>query len=257
MIKLLALDLDGTLLNDEEQISHQNKAAIQQAIAAGVHICLATGRGIHTAENFYKQLQLTTPLVTGNGAEIWLHPAERHLHLRRELSIELVKQLHEFAQSLGDCWFWADTDAGIFNLLDWIDPANDYTKYTWLKFGYYTENSSLLALIHRRLVELGNRIEITNSSPYNWEVNAAGVSKASAVAELCQLLRLEMSEVAVMGDSLNDISMIRAAGFGVAVGNAQDEVKEAADVIVVTNNEHAVAYFIHNYVIDERGAIRQ
>lgn len=246
MYKLLALDLDGTLLNDDEKISQRNAQAIRQLVAQGTHVCIATGRGYPSAVPFAKQLELDTPLVTVNGAEIWATPTS--IYRRTLLDADYVRQLHQFARSLEDCWFWAYTTEGIYNLAGWIEPADDYDSHQWLKFGFYTENTQLLHQIYTKLCEWPE-LEITNSSPYNWEVNATGVSKATAIEQLCTLLNVTMAEVVVMGDSLNDIAMIKAAGLGVAVGNAQDAVKEVADVVVVDNNDHAVAYVIEHYFL--------
>ncbi|MDF2963402.1 MAG: Cof-like hydrolase, partial [Paenibacillus sp.] len=92
-------------------------------------------------------------------------------------------------------------------------------------------------------------LEITNSHPLNLELNPKGINKASGIRQVCSLLGIGMSQVIAMGDSLNDESMIREAGLGVAMGNAQDEVKEFADVITATNEEHGVAKIIEQYVL--------
>ena len=101
----------------------------------------------------------------------------------------------------------------------------------------------------REIVESWGTLEITNSHPSNIELNPLGISKASGVEAVCQLLGIRMSEVIAMGDSENDITMIREAGLGVAMGNAQDEVKRIADITTVTNNEHAVAKIIRTYML--------
>ncbi|MNR51606.1 Sugar phosphatase YidA [compost metagenome] len=80
-------------------------------------------------------------------------------------------------------------------------------------------------------------------------MNPLGVSKATGVEAVCDLLGISMSEVIAMGDSQNDIAMIREAGLGVAMGNAQEEVKQIADITTVTNNEHAVAQVIRKYLL--------
>jgi len=245
-IKLVALDMDGTLLNDRQEVSEENARWIQKALDAGVIVSFATGRGFQSALPYAEQLNLNTPMITVNGGEIWSKPHE--LMDRTLLSPNFVRRLHEVALKHGECWFWAYSVKGIFNKEKWIEPASDYEAYEWLKFGYYTEDDSVREQIYKEVSEW-NGLEITNSSPWNLELNPAGVSKATAIRKLSAALGIEMSEVAAMGDSLNDIAMIREVGLGVAVGNAQQAVKEAADEVIVNNNEHAVTYLLENFVL--------
>ncbi|MBB3108437.1 hypothetical protein FHS18_000465 [Paenibacillus phyllosphaerae] len=245
-IKLVALDMDGTLLNDVQEISAENAKWIRKALDAGIKVCFATGRGFRSALPYAEQLKLDTPMITVNGGEIWSKP--HVLHRRSLMPVSSIKRMHELAQRFPEVWYWAYTVDGIYNKEKWITPADDYEAHHWLKFGYYTEDDAARMSIYEEVASWGG-MEITNSSPWNWEMNPEGVSKASALRELCQVLGIEMSQVAAMGDSLNDIAMIQEAGLGVAVGNAQLAVKEAADAVIVKNTEHAVAHLLEHYVL--------
>lgn len=244
--KLLALDMDGTLLNEMSEVSEENAYWVQKALDEGIIVSLSTGRGFLSAYPFAEQLKLDTPMITVNGGEVWEHPQK--LHKRTLLAAEHVRRLHELALSFEEPWFWAYTTEGIYNKEKWIPGHNDYEQHEWLKFGYYTENDESRNKI-LQTVSSWNLFEITNSSPHNLEINPKGISKASALQELCLLLGISMSEVVAVGDSLNDIAAIQAAGLGVAMGNAQEEVKAAADVVTLTNNEHGVAEVIRSYVL--------
>lgn len=244
--KLVALDMDGTLLNEQSEISTENAEWIQKALDAGVTVSFSTGRGFRSALPFVEQLKLETPMITVNGSEIWHRP--HVLHKRTHLSPVYVQRLHELALAYSETWFWAYTADDIFNKEKWISPAGDYDSHHWLKFGYYTEDDSVREKLLEE-VQTWGALEITNSSPWNLELNPLGVSKASALQELCGLMNIEMSQVIAVGDSLNDIAAIREAGLGVAMGNAQDTVKEAADFITLTNDEHGVAEVIKRYVL--------
>ncbi|MGO4345062.1 Cof-type HAD-IIB family hydrolase [Paenibacillus sp. MCAF9] len=244
--KLLALDMDGTLLNEQSEISTENAEWIQKALDAGVIVSFSTGRGFRSALPYAEQLKLETPMITVNGSEIWHRP--HVLHKRTHLSHVYVQRLHELALAHGEPWFWAYTADEIYNKEKWITPADDYASHHWLKFGYYTEDDSIREKLLAEVQSWG-ALEITNSSPFNLELNPLGVSKASALQELCGLLNIEMSQVIAVGDSLNDIAAIREAGLGVAMGNAQETVKEAADFITFTNNEHGVAEVIRRYLL--------
>ncbi|SFT01609.1 Cof-type HAD-IIB family hydrolase [Paenibacillus sp. BC26] len=245
-IKLIALDMDGTLLNDRQEISSENAKWIHRALDAGVTVCFATGRGFPSALPYAEQLKLDTPMITVNGGEIWKRP--HVLHKRTLMSASTLKRLHQEALKYPECWYWAYSTMDIYNKEQWIEPADDYEHHHWLKFGYHTEDAATREAILRETSSWGG-LEITNSSPWNLEMNPEGVSKASAIRELCSLLGIDMSQVAAMGDSLNDIAMIREVGLGVAMGNAQEEVKAVADVVTVNHNEDAVARVIRDYVL--------
>jgi HAD superfamily hydrolase (TIGR01484 family) len=241
--RLLALDLDGTLLNDRSEISPGNAEWIRRAQEAGVTVCLSTGRGFVSALPYAEQLKLDTPMITVNGGEIWRKPHQ--LHRRTLLDAATVIKLHRLAERHRDTWFWGYTTEDIYNKDKWVD---DPLSRSWLKFGYHTENLDSLGSILDE-IRTWEGLELSNSSPFNIEVNPAGVSKATALEEVCRLIGCDMSEAAAVGDSLNDIAAIRACGLGVAMGNAQDEVKAAADFVTTSHLEDGVAYMIQEYVL--------
>ncbi|MFD7520663.1 Cof-type HAD-IIB family hydrolase [Paenibacillus chitinolyticus] len=245
--KLVALDMDGTLLNEEKQVSPANREAIYAALEAGVTVIFSTGRGVQSALPYAEELKLQTPIVSVNGSEIWKAPHD--LLKRTLLDLDLVRRMYDLAIE-HDTWYWAYSVEGMYNRDNW---AEDITKPEWLKFGFYTENKESLEIIRGELARWGE-LEITNSHPDNLELNPKGISKASGIEEVCKLLGIEMSQVIAMGDSENDIAMIRAAGLGVAMGNAQDGVKRIADLVTVTNDEDGVAKIIQEYVLNPLSA---
>ncbi|WP_042165443.1 Cof-type HAD-IIB family hydrolase [Paenibacillus gorillae] len=244
--KLVALDMDGTLLNEQSEISKENAEWIQRALDAGITVSFSTGRGFRSALPFAEQLKLETPMITVNGSEVWSRP--HVLHKRTLLGPGYVRRLHELAMKHTGTWFWAYTTDEVYNLEKWIEAGTEIEDYHWLKFGYYTEDAPVRQRIYDEVAEWG-ALEITNSSPCNWEMNAQGITKASAIRELCKVMGIDMSQVVAVGDSLNDIAAIREAGLGVAMGNAQDAVKEAADAVTLSNNEHGIAEVLKRYVL--------
>jgi hypothetical protein len=244
-IRLVALDMDGTLLNDRQEVSPRNAAAIRRALDAGVIVCLATGRGVQNVLSYTELLGLTTPMITVNGGEIWRRPHD--LHRRIAMAAADVLRLRGLALEHG-VWYWAYATDGVYNRDRWVEPEEALEDKTWLKFGYYEENVRVLERI-RATAESWGGFEISNSSPVNIELNPSGVSKGAALRELCGLLGIDPSETAAAGDSLNDLSMIRAAGLGAAMGGAQQKVKEAADIVLPGNNEDGVAHLIEHYVL--------
>ncbi|WDM21207.1 Cof-type HAD-IIB family hydrolase [Paenibacillus polymyxa] len=240
--KLLALDMDGTLLNDNHEISLETINWINKAIQEGIHVCLSTGRAAMHALPYGQQLGLETPMVTVNGSEVWKSPHE--LWRRYLLDKELIRKMHQIAVETGS-WFWAYSTEELYNRDRWPDTLD---TQEWLKFGYNTENEEIRHQILLKLQDMGG-LEISNSSMTNLEINPAGISKASGIAEVCDLLGITLEQVVAVGDSLNDLAVIQAVGLGVAMGNAQDTVKEAADVVVASNNDDGIVEVIRDYVL--------
>jgi hypothetical protein len=240
--KLVALDMDGTFLNEKGEISEENRKAIFEAMEAGVTVMFATGRGIQSAMPHIEALGLKAPIVSVNGGEVWKEPGVL-LH-RQTLPADDVRRMREVALRHGT-WYWGYTVEGLFNRDRWIDDIN---SVIWLKFGYQYEKTDVLAQIRE---ELGSWdcLELSNSHPNNIEVNPKGVNKADGIRRVCELLGIGMEQVVAMGDSLNDITMIREAGLGVAMGNAQETVKQTADRVTLRNDEHGVAAAIRKYVL--------
>lgn len=245
--KLLALDMDGTLLNDELHISDKNLQWIRKAIEHGVIVMLSTGRGFINAVDYAQDIGLDAPMITVNGGEIWSKPYV--LLERKTLQASWVAKLHELTKQFPQTWFWAYTTERIYNKDSWHEVSEPLTAHDWLKFGYYDEDISVIEQI-RQQIEAWQSLEISNSSIYNLEINPLGVSKASALEQLCSYLSIDMKEVIAVGDSLNDIKAIQAVGLGVAMANAQDEVKAAADAVTFSNNEHGVAEVIRRYIFN-------
>ena len=240
--RLLALDMDGTLLNDELLITPETAKWIQKAKDAGVYVCLSTGRSFQSALPYAQQLGLLTPMVTVNGSEIWRAPHE--LYRRSLMDPQLITQMHDMALEYG-IWYWAYSLNEVHNQNNW---DGDVKNREWLKFGYSTEDHDIRHEVLMRLQDMGG-LEITNSSPTNLEINPKGIHKASGIKTVCKLLGIDMSQVAAVGDSLNDLAVIQKAGLGVAMGNAQETVKQEADVVVASNNEDGIAEVIQKYIL--------
>lgn len=244
--KLVALDMDGTLLNDESLISEANSFWIAKALEAGVIVIFSTGRGFAHAIGLAEDIKLETPMITVNGSEIWTKPYE--LLYRTTLDSSYVEKLHKLALRYPEAWYWANTIGSIRNKEYWVQDKQ-IADFEWMKFGYYIEDLQALAEI-REEIESWDSLEISNSSIYNIEVNPKGVSKASALAKLCNHLNITMEEVIAVGDSLNDIRAIQEAGLGIAMDNAQQAVKDAADAITASNNDDGVAKVIQKYIFN-------
>ncbi|MCY9189236.1 Cof-type HAD-IIB family hydrolase [Bacillus mojavensis] len=240
-IKLIAIDMDGTLLNDEQLISDENRKAIREAEDKGVYMVISTGRTLMTCRELAESLELSSFLITANGSEIW--DSNFNLVERKLLHTDHIKMMWDL-RNKHNTNFWASTVNKVWR----GEFPENITDHEWLKFGFDIEDDDIRNEVLAELRK-NKELEITNSSPTNIEVNALGINKAAALAKVSEKLGFTMEHVMAMGDSLNDIAMIKEAGLGVAMGNAQDIVKETADWITDTNIEDGVAKAIRHWVL--------
>jgi len=241
-IKLIALDMDGTLLNNRNQISEANRQAIKEAQDKGVHVVLSTGRSFSTSHEHADSLELTSYLINVNGSEIW--DENRQLVERNLLKPEQIKWMLDLSKQYNTGYWAISTERNWRN-----EMPGDLHTLEWMKFGFDIEDNEARELIYKKLVENGE-FELSNSTPTNIEVNLMGVSKARGLAVVCSRVGIQMENVMAVGDSLNDLAMITEAGLGVAMGNAQDKVKQAADWVTSTNEEDGVAKAIRQWVLN-------
>jgi phosphoglycolate phosphatase (TIGR01487 family) len=240
-IKLIAIDMDGTLLNEHHEISDENRKAIKVAQEKGVHVVISTGRTTMTCRELVDSLTLNSYLITVNGSEIWDETGT--LIDRQLLGAEYIehmwglKQKHEvkcWAASVGNVWR--------------EEFPEDFSVHEWMKFGFEINDDKIRKIIFDELIQ-NQALEVSNSSPINLEINAAGVNKAKALEKVCKRIGIKMEHVLAMGDSLNDLAMIKEAGIGVAMGNAQQYVKDSADWVTTSNLDNGVAKAIREWVL--------
>lgn len=231
--KLIALDLDGTLLNSKREISSQNLHWIQKAEEAGLIVAFATGRGRDSSKPYWDVVSPTAPMIMANGAEVWKNHDE--LLSRFELPPAAVSELIALAKdhavhywTLGNCE---------------EDPSS--TEDGCLKVGMYHHDPEVIAQLRERVAAIGD-FEISSSASDNVEVNRRGVTKAAGLAEVTALLGIKPREVVAIGDNINDLSMIEWAGYGVAMENAVEIVKDVADHVTGSNDEDGVAQLIQS-----------
>lgn len=241
-IRLVAIDMDGTLLAKDHTISKENRKAIQEAQQQGIHIVISTGRTRMTLDPIIEDLPLDSYLITVNGSEVW--DPSRNLVERKTLPTDLVEYMWNLKEK-HNTYCWAASVGRV-----WREefPAENIQEHEWMKFGFDVDDDASRKVIFEELSKLGT-LEITNSSPTNLEINAIGVNKARAIQTVCVHLGFSMDDVMAIGDSLNDLAMIKEAGVGVAMGNAQDIVKEEANWITSSHEEDGVAKAIRKWCL--------
>lgn len=262
--KLLALDLDDTLLGEDFRISPENCLAIRRAAESGVLVTLATGRMFRSAVPYARQLRIDLPLITYHGALIRTASGEETLY-HRPIPLALAKDVSALAAA-GNFHVNAYIDDELF-----VRAENKYSRYyqklagvkvtavgdlaAYLdreptKLTIINEDGRLDSIKNQLLERYGNDLSITISRPNFLEITDRLATKGQALHFLAARHHIAREEVAAVGDSYNDLDMILYAGFGVAVANAREEVKAVADVITAANTEHGVAVFIQQYLFD-------
>lgn len=241
-IKLIALDMDGTLLTNDHRIAEETTQAINYAREKGVKVILATGRPFDECYPYANQLKLEDYIIVSNGAEIWNMDAQ--LIERTIMEQNLIEKLWDIGNRLQvDMWLISNEKVHYSN-----NPPVDFSKEEWLKIGYAHLNQMNKESVLQELAYFQKDLEISNSYIDNLEVNKKGINKANAIEKVCKREGILMDEVLVAGDGLNDEKMIQQAGIGVAMGNGQEAIKQIADFVTETNENHGVAKAIYKFI---------
>lgn len=257
--KILFLDLDGTLLNDQKEITPGNQRAIRQALDLGHRIVVASGRPLKGSLAQAERVGLAGEgccVIAYNGGMIYDCSGQRIIH-REALDPEALYRLydeaarrnlyiqtydHEDVVVEARCGEEITRQYCAVNSMNWRvirDVRRDLSQLPSKALLIHYQDQTVLKDMARWLKdELGDRLDCFFSSQYFLEVVPAGVNKGSAVTALCQRLGIGIRSAIAAGDESNDISMIRAAGVGVAMANAIPAVKEAADYVTRRDNNH-------------------
>ena len=269
MMKVLAFDIDGTLTNSRKEITPATKAAIRRAAELGCKIVIASGRPPQGVRRYVKELDLEELggyVLCMNGGKIiscadgrvlrdCLIPEEYNAEIIELAAAEDVHILtyegdNILSETPEDPYLEIEARINglgvkpVESLLDYVSfPVN---KYLMLGDG------DRLAEVEKRVWELlHERLDVYRSEPFFLEILPKGINKADALETLLQEVGANREELMAFGDGFNDLTMIRYAGIGVAMGNAVEVVKEAADVIVPTNDEDGIVTALERYVFSE------
>lgn len=285
VIRLIASDMDGTLLNERMTVPPENAAAIQAAAEKGIQFIVATGRSYTEAKPLMEQVGIKTPMITMNGAEVFdengeiistvtirKQVARKIFHILREQGIYFeimtmngtcsdskMKRIQNVASLLVDLKTTdsfkiavslasARLELMAINYVSSYDVILDDPNEFILKIiAFSPENQALLAPVAEKLNALGN-LAITASSASNLEINHIDAQKGAALATYADKLGIPMSQVMAIGDNLNDRSMLEAASVSFAMGNATPEIKKVARYLTDTNINHGVGQAIERAI---------
>jgi len=262
--KMLALDLDDTLLREDLTISEGNKQAIRQAIDKGVKVVIATGRMFDSALPYLKQLNLNLPVVSCQGAMVKSSINNEILYYRPAPLVELKQVIEEcereniYMQVYGDHGYFMNQDnewsnmygelTGVYGKA--VGKISDFLDFDPLKLLLIDRPESIAQKHAHYHQQLQNKVNVFISKPFYLEFTNLEATKGHALTYLSEQYGITMDEVIAVGDSQNDIHMIEMAGLGVAVENARDEVKACAQVIAQSNENDGVAHVIKQYILE-------
>ncbi|MGE5590781.1 MAG: Cof-type HAD-IIB family hydrolase [Bacillota bacterium] len=284
-IRLLALDADGTALDPTGRVTPATRQAIQDARKRGVRVVLATGRLHSSAVRIASEAGLDEPVLSCNGAaaasltrppRVWwrepleaddvrrLVPVLEDFHCSFELYV--LDHMYTSRRSLSLRAFWGWTRPQVrraWRLLPriWKDlrlvrmrPLSEWPatpEELPEKVMVTHVNGRRLDELHRLLKDMfPDRLEAARTGERLLEITRAGVSKGTGLARLAAALGIPPEEVMTIGDQGNDVSMLRWAGLGVAMGHAPDYVRQAADAVTLSNDRDGVAAAIQRFILD-------
>lgn len=270
-IRLAAVDMDGTLLNDRSRITRRTVDTIRAVQARGVVFAICTGRFFENVSILISDYGIECPLITVNGAHVSLSPFGACLRSHRMpaagalAAFEALEELEARYYMFGDGFVavrrngdrhHSQTDFGsrmeteahtrYYHGKDACEAAARQGIYKF--YAHADGDREMLRRLRSRLTKVPG-ISLTQSSDHNIEVMPLGIDKASGLSELAASLGIPLSHVMAIGDHDNDLPMLRAAGFAVAMGNATPAVKHSAHAVTLTNEEDGVAAALERYVL--------
>lgn len=264
--KALVMDIDGTLTNTEKNITKATKDAIRKILEQGHKVVLASGRPAFGMRRYADELELKRYggyLLSHNGARA-LDYCTGKVIFQKTLPLELLPDLYAFAREKG-CGLATHSENAVISAFapdDYValearingmpvkeaENFPDYVKFDIYKC-FMTADSERAAALEKELqVICGFRASVYRSEAFFIEIVPRDVDKGDSLARLMEGIGIRREDVICCGDGFNDISMIRYAGVGVAMGNAQPPVKEAADYVTAGNDEDGLVQVIERFI---------
>lgn len=261
-IQLIAIDLDGTLLRDDKTISPRVRESIAEAMKRGIHVVLASARPPRTTRAFFEQLSLQTPQVNYNGALVWDQTAQRAIDHTPMLANGVHRLINAaraaFPDVLVHCeilnrWYTDRVDDRFQTASaklyppDVVGPLASFSHLDVTKLMFQGPPAMMDAIA--TLLRDESATTCVRTDPDLLQYMRADVDKGTGLRRVCDLTGVSLQTAMAIGDNENDIAMLRAAGVGVAMGHARDDVKRAATHVVGTNEADGVAEAIERFAL--------
>ncbi|KAE9653676.1 pyridoxal phosphatase [Escherichia coli] len=271
--QVIALDLDGTLLTPEKTILPDSLLALQRAQGAGAKVVIVTGRHFVAIHPFYQALALDTPAICCNGALMYDYH-EKKVIASDPLQPDQATQLLELLESYNvhglmyadDAMFYQEPTGHIIRTKNWAKSLPESQRPVFKQVSSLREAAHEVAGIWKFALTDTDTVKLHKFSQiverelglaceWSWhdqvDIAQLGNSKGKRLAQWVESQGLSMNQVIAFGDNHNDLSMLKNAGLGVAMGNAVDEVKECADLVIGNNTETGIADVVNQYFSEE------
>lgn len=260
--KLIAIDMDDTLINSNKEITLRSMQALKDAEAAGAHVVLASGRMADSVRRLYEPLGLSSPCICGGGSQ--LVDKDFNLTYRCYIPSDIAKQVLSYTQELGLYTQIFDDGANyyfreysphtdVYYEISKMNPVEDPARFE----ADVVETPKILVIddpahlleVQPLLQARFPMLNIGRSRPHFLEMNNPAGNKGNTLKKLADDLGVKQEEVIAIGDNQIDASMIAWAGLGVAVGNALDEIKAMADYVSADNDHEGVTEVIEKFIL--------
>lgn len=265
-MKLIGLDIDGTLINSRKEISEKTKITLIKAMKEGHKVVIVTGRPTPGARELADILDFKKYgglLSTYNGGAITdckenktltSHPMDMKLAreivaFSKNLDLEIILPYEEtiYSRAKGK---YAVSEAKNVNMnLEVIENLEDVVNFCPNKILFAQDPDRIDEPIKNLKEKFGEETEQMKSARYFYEVMPKGPSKGKSLLEIAEIFDIDQKDIIAFGDEMNDISMLEMAGVGVAMGNAVPKIKEIADYITLSNDEDGIAYYLERFVL--------
>jgi Cof subfamily protein (haloacid dehalogenase superfamily) len=266
-IKLIALDLDGTVMDRERIISPRVRSAFNRAISQGCLVTIATGRGFAPVARFAVELGVNVPLICYQGALIRDHRDGTVIY-SATVPLDVARDVIAFSQDRElNFQVYMEDDRAYVNQIDTVagriadlsgipvTAVNDLAAWLSrppLKFMFFEQEDSVLELVRDLQIRFDGHLQVVRSWDRLVEATGPDISKGEALSRLAAHLGVSQSATMAVGDQDNDVSMIAWAGLGVAMGNASPAARSAADVIAPPLIDDGAAWAIERFILGEQ-----
>ena len=259
--QLLAIDVDGTLLDEEHRLSKENQKALEQVLQSGTKVVLCSGRGYWALKNFIEQLGIRNAVITQNGSQITDYTGENILH-EEMISVENCRKILEYCVKNGYHPLIYQQDNVYGDLQDryleiferCMNQKVIYTEDIEQTYAQIPLGKILVLDEPKRILQIQNwmmeqfRGQLLAELAYDFSLEIGGSDKGKALKWLAGHYQIPRENILAIGDGENDKGMLQYAGFGVAMGSAMPGVKAVADAVTLSNNESGVAEAIRRYM---------
>src|ERR1051326_55659 len=261
-IRLVAVDLDGTLLNDSKKVTDETAAALSCLPTRDVKLVIASARPPRAVRKIYHDLKLDTWQINYNGALIWDEPGNRAV-FHRPMSGRITRAIIEHARDMFeevivtceilDKWYTDrddqthTTETGKMFGPDCVAPLETFTTQPVTKLMLLGEPRIILRLEASIAEQFSEQVSILKTDRDLLQIMDHRVSKALALAKIARHYGVSLTQVMAIGDAPNDVGMLQAAGVSIAMDNAHPLVKDVADWVAPSNNDHGVRAALRRY----------